>query len=224
MREVFQTLYDSYGELFAPMRRINGEPKDKRAERIKRALTTWSGVLSTLSDQQVRIGVTRCIREVPFASKITPADITTRAHAEPQHLGFACVDDAFIECAKNRGVDESERVWSSGLVAHAFNECTTWVWTRLSEKEQRAKFKQHYMYLFNALINSGNQDMAIPKALSAPTVSLDKVRSYDMARMVGEDESRMIIDKANQATGMEDVRAMMRRHRQPNSKAKEVRS
>lgn len=221
MREVFQKLYDSYGDAFAPMRRINGEPSDKRAARVRRSFDTWAGALSTLTDHQVRIGVTRCIREVPFGSKITPADITTRAHAEPQHLGFASVDDAFIECVKNANINEGDRVWSSGLVANAFTECTSWVWKRLSEKEQQAKFRQHYMYLLNVLIRSGDNDMAVPRALPAPEYS-EADYHHHLVHALGEDRANEVIELSNQCTGMDDVLAIVRGTRHQDSETKEA--
>lgn len=160
----FRLLHDAYGDSFAPTKLLPGEKKKDEGyrKRVKRVLTTWAAALGHLNEDQIRIGVTRCIREMPWGSRITPSDIVQRAQVVPEDIGLPEVNEAYDECLSNRRLAEERRRWSHGVVYAAFRSIDGWSWRTKPDAVLRKIFDHNYSARVRLAVQGKDFDVPIP--------------------------------------------------------------
>jgi len=181
IREALRVLQDSYGAGFALTARERGETDQQYNARIDRKLRTWAGALSGLSRHELIMGVRRCVREVPYAKTLTPADITTRATLDPVALGMPTARHAFIEAAREIGKPAAERRYSHPAVQVASAYIQSGDWGELTARQLWPQFEYAYTQCARRIINGENLADAIPKALPASVTSTEKARATPAA-------------------------------------------
>jgi hypothetical protein len=207
IREAFGHMRNAYGEQFAPLRRQPKDSEEKYQARVHRSLDTWAAALAHLSPAEIRIGVTRCIREVKFGDRVTPADIVTRATLSPAELGLPDARVAFKECVRNMLLEEGERKWSSGVVYHAAQSVSgnPMDWKMQTEPALWSQFEHTYAMTCKRYMLG--EEMAAPIARALTAKPEEKKTDRASVRKVCVDTAEKISNPQLRAAMRRAVRA-----------------
>ena len=171
MREAFQHMRNAYGDNFAPVKRRPKENDRDYEARVHRSLDTWAAALGHLSASEIRIGVTRCIREVRYGDRVTPADVVSRARLTPEEMGLPTPRDAFRESLANMLREQHERRWTSGVVHAAAAGVSAYSidWRMQTEQALWQQFERAYDITCRRHMLGERMDAPTPKALPKKT-------------------------------------------------------
>ena len=167
IREAFKHLNNAYGDKFAPLKRRAGENGAAYEKRVHETLDTWAGALGHLTPQEIKVGVVRCIREVRFAELITPADIVSRAHLEPEEMGLPSARAAYVEAARAMAAEPTQRQWGNAVVYAAARTIPANEWRTLPESAVWPQFERAYAIACRRYQVGEHLEVPVAKALPA---------------------------------------------------------